>query len=621
MKFLLMICLIFGWGMIASVTAQTDEEYVVITPQNASSLTQIYEIGTNGFIYKPQLSPTGDTFAMSGEKGVWLYDAQTFERIHLFEEKDDFAYSPDGQSISLSESDDNTIEIWNIATLTRLNQSQIETRVNFLDYNHNGLYQLYASYDYFGVKFANTRQPIDKIDNRDWIIDIQFSPVNDEIAVVGYNQPAEIWTFDGNQLELAYSLDELEKVVSFAYSPDGSKLVLGTYDGILAIWDFATGDLITTQAHNMPIYSVDYSPDGQSVLSAPDDMTIQIWNTALEQQTTLSVGDTTQASFMTDDSILVLAEISQQIQVWDIPTQTITHRLDDYFLGSVLSLAYSPDGRYLVVGGYLGVQVRDAQTTELLRVFFVREASGLSFGANGRYLAINSSGEAANHYDNRADAGLYIWDLESDVPPQKTESSYSVATLHPTLPHAIIYNYETESIEAVNIETDELITTIENGWGNFVFSPSGNRLAIQHQRTVSVWSTEDYTKITDITDIIGIILDMDFSPTGRYLAGTDVYENFFYVWDATEGYMITGGGDASEIDFSPSGQLIATLSPEYAISLYDVSIANHLLDIVTIPINEQAFRARVYLMFSPDGKFITISHLNGSIRIWGVRGS
>jgi WD40 repeat protein len=50
-----------------------------------------------------------------------------------------------------------------------------------------------------------------------------------------------------------------------AWSPDGTRIAAGTSLGTLAVWDFQTGDLLTTTTCGNWINTVDWSPDGAKV--------------------------------------------------------------------------------------------------------------------------------------------------------------------------------------------------------------------------------------------------------------------------------------------------------------------------------------------------------------------
>jgi len=67
-------------------------------------------------------------------------------------------------------------------------------------------------------------------------------------------------------------------VSSVAFSPDGTKIVSGSYDQTVKIWNASGGDAITTLTeHINDVTSVAFSPDGTKIISGSVDTTVKIW--------------------------------------------------------------------------------------------------------------------------------------------------------------------------------------------------------------------------------------------------------------------------------------------------------------------------------------------------------
>ena len=68
-------------------------------------------------------------------------------------------------------------------------------------------------------------------------------------------------------------------VWSVAFSPDGERVLSGSEDGTLRLWEVKAGkELRCFQGHTMAVYSVAFSPDGKRALSGSRDKTIRLWD-------------------------------------------------------------------------------------------------------------------------------------------------------------------------------------------------------------------------------------------------------------------------------------------------------------------------------------------------------
>lgn len=64
-----------------------------------------------------------------------------------------------------------------------------------------------------------------------------------------------------------------------SFTPNGKKLVSGGADGVIKVWDIATGkSLFNLKGHNIDINSVSVSPDGKRVVSGSSDGEIKLWD-------------------------------------------------------------------------------------------------------------------------------------------------------------------------------------------------------------------------------------------------------------------------------------------------------------------------------------------------------
>ena len=75
-------------------------------------------------------------------------------------------------------------------------------------------------------------------------------------------------------------------VTSVAFSPDGKKIVSGSDDKTIRVWDAETGKEIIPQlkGHSEDVISVAFSPDGKNLITKNNIGTKITWNADTGQE-------------------------------------------------------------------------------------------------------------------------------------------------------------------------------------------------------------------------------------------------------------------------------------------------------------------------------------------------
>jgi periodic tryptophan protein 2 len=149
----------------------------------------------------------------------------------------------------------------------------------------------------------------------------------------------------------------LDTMTSLSYSPDSTRIITGSDDGLVKIWDLQSGFHIATfTEHTSAVTSSRYSKRGNILFTSSLDGSIRAWD-MLRFRNFRTFTAPTRLSF-TDLAIDPSAEIvcasshdSFDIHLWNVQTGQLLDRLPGHE-GPVSTLAFVPDGSTLASGSW-----------------------------------------------------------------------------------------------------------------------------------------------------------------------------------------------------------------------------------------------------------------------------
>ncbi len=105
---------------------------------------------------------------------------------------------------------------------------------------------------------------------------IAYSPDGTRLAVGSH---IGIWLYDTTTYqEVALLTGHTRRVLSVAFSPDGKTIVSGSDDRTVRLWEVDTGTHTRTlTGHTRRVLSVAFSPDGKTIASGSYDGTVLLW--------------------------------------------------------------------------------------------------------------------------------------------------------------------------------------------------------------------------------------------------------------------------------------------------------------------------------------------------------
>jgi periodic tryptophan protein 2 len=204
----------------------------------------------------------------------------------------------------------------------------------------------------------------------------------------------------------------LDTLTSLSYSPDSTRIVTGSDDGLIKIWDIHSGFHVATfTEHTSAVTASRYSKRGNILFTSSLDGSIRAWD-MLRYRNFRTFTAPTRLSF-TDVAIDPSAEIvcasshdSFDIHLWNVQTGQLLDRLAGHE-GPISTLAFSPDGSTLTSGSW--------DRTIRLWSIFSRTQSSEPLQLTSDLLCITIRPDSAQLAAATLDGQLTFWTLSTST--------------------------------------------------------------------------------------------------------------------------------------------------------------------------------------------------------------
>lgn len=288
-----------------------------------------------------------------------------------------------------------------------------------------------------------------------------------------------------------------------AVSPDSTRILSGADDGMLILWDAATGDMLNSwMGDTRRVRTIVFLPDGNHAISGGDDAKLTLWDLETGQALRAFIGhddDVFAAALSSDGTQMISGSRDRTLILWDVATGEVIRRLGNDDAGHaqrITCVAFSPDGQYVVSGSADNTlilwDITDGTLVDQLDQH--RDTvNDVVFSPDGTRMLSASS-----------DQTLILWDVESRTAINRLEG-------------------HTERIASVMFSPD----------GDYAVSGAGNQFAgASSDNSIILWDLFLGQPVRRYYGHRFFVSDVAFSPNGQFIISASA-DQTLRKWPAT----------------------------------------------------------------------------------------
>ncbi len=406
----------------------------------------------------------------------------------------------------------------------------------------------------------------------------------------------------------------MDKVRRIAFSPSSGRLISGSSDNSLKVWQI-DGQLLHDITHPSSVYDVAYSSDGSYFVSVSSDYYLRMWRNNGQLLAEFAGDSKANGVDIAPDSQRLAAGFeSGQVMLWlrngHLSKQWQAHEQ------SIERLAFSPDGQMLATASAdHSIGLWHSETGELIKRFrgHQGQVQALSFHPNKPMLISGSR-----------DQQMIFWDLDNF-----TQQGPAIK-IHDAWVFDLSFSPDGQQIASVGADgysklwdsSGRLIRrfkTSDKAVFTVAFSPDGKWLATAgSDKQIHFYSLQMHHFQQILTDHQEAIQDLDYNAVGDLLASTST-DGQIQIWDQQQQnrFHIQSDLGIRDLDFLPGGNgsndLLMSATTDNRIQLWrlDGNLVKQL-----IPANPLKTQA---IAIDPQGEFFISSH-HTDLQLWSMAG-
>ncbi|CAE6422011.1 unnamed protein product [Rhizoctonia solani] len=324
---------------------------------------------------------------------------------------------------------------------------------------------------------------------------IAFSP--DNARIVSGSKDGLVCLWDLRTPQRTRTFDALpghtKQIKSLDISPDGTRLLSGAIDRTICVWDLESRELVLgpLRGHKDHVISVCFSPDGSRFASGSHDTTIRVWETRTGRNVFHPLKGHTNwvksVAYSPNSRTIVSGSDDRTIRLWDaIKGEIILGPLEGH-KHYVLTVKFSPDGKQIVSGSADDmVHVWDAENGQLVRVLdgCIKRVNAMAFSPDCARI-VSGSFDKTIRIRDASTGHLTLGSLETHT-RDVTSVRFSANGTH------IVSGSEDKTICVWNAQSGESVTELLRGHTSSIRSvvclPDGTRVvSASDDSVIRVW--------------------------------------------------------------------------------------------------------------------------------------
>ncbi len=559
---------------------------------------------------------SGDTLAVGGSRGLWLYTNNMSQTTYVEAHPSDVVmtrWSPNSNRIA-SVLLFGEVVVWDVTSGNSFNLQSGTSPFSRVVWSRNGDFIATASLDgSVQIWDSSNGAPVSTLNHglARSITEISWSPDDSRVALGDRgNIVSIVEVASGN---VSDTLTAVSAINVIDWDADGLRLAGGSGENIL-IWDIASGDVLNTLSGNYgEVTSLVWHHSTNRIASGTLDGHIIIWDGSTYQSgnpISAHISQISEIAWRPDGLQIAttsgnVANSDNTVRVWDADTGQILNNIQEH-TGDMASVDWNTDGSQIGTNDLNGI----IRTWNALDGVLVSQLSAHSFTIdwNSEWTRLLLAGDNDD---------IAVWNIAGNqVELTYEEHNNVIQTLAWSPDGSRVASADQNTIVHIwNPSSGALIAPFEDTALTLAWSPDGTQIATGNfEGEINIWSGTTGDFVRTLTGHSNRIRAIAWSPDGNFIASGSV-DNTIRIWNVNSGntlHTLTGHtGAILSVAWSPDGTILASGSADTEIRLWDASIGSWLntLSGHASPVTS--------LSWSPDGTRLASASLDGTVRIWG----